>query len=103
MRDFTAYNYNMADRLREQWLDPDYNFFGSGSTNVDYETEMLDYYELCEEEIQKIKAEWEVEDLKELDKYEWSDILEELVGRFISSDKIQKIDLEENIITYYIN
>ena len=38
--------------------------------------------------------------MTELDKYDWAEVLEELVGGIIVSDDIVKIDLERNIITY---
>lgn len=100
MSNLDLYNNRMLVENESKWLDPDNNFFTQQSTKLDYETEKLEEYELSDVEVEKIKQEWEVEDLKSLDKYDWSEILEELVGETFVTDYIVKIDLETNTITY---
>ena len=101
MGNLDLHNARMVEEYESNWLNPDYNFFTSKSTNVELEREKEEEeYDLSDEEVEKIKSEWEVDDLTELDKYDWTEVLEELVGGIIVSDDIVKIDLERNIITY---
>lgn len=101
MGNLDLHNARMVEEYESNWLNPDYNFFACKSTNVDFETRKeVGEYELLEQDIEKIKSEWEVDDLTELDKYSWAEVLEEFVGGIIVTDDIVKIDLETNIITY---
>lgn len=101
MRNLDSYNERMVETLRDNWLDQDRNFFGANSTKVDREAEKEEEeYEFSEDEIERIKSEWQVDDLAELDKYDWSEILEEFVGEFFVTDNIVKIELESKTITY---
>lgn len=101
MGNLDLHNARMVEEHESNWLKPDYNFFVLESTNVDCETKKeVEEYELLEQDIEKIKSEWEVDDLAELDKYDWTEVLEEFVGGIIVSDDIVKIDLDRNIITY---
>ena len=101
MGNLDLHNARMVEEYESNWLNPDYNFFTLESTNVELEREKEEEeYDLSDEEVEKIKSEWEVDDLTELDKYDWAEVLEELVGGIIVSDDIVKIDLERNIITY---
>ena len=101
MMNLDTYNSRMVEEGRDNWLNPEYSFFGQQSTNVDYESETEEeIYEFVDSEIEEIKAEFEVEDLEELDKYVWAEILENLTGDVIYSKNIIKIDLESKTITY---
>ena len=101
MGNLNLHNARMVEEHESNWLNPDYNFFAHKSTNVDSDTRKeVEEYELLEQDIEKIKSEWEVDDLSELDKYDWAEVLEDFVGGIIVTDDIVKIDLERNIITY---
>lgn len=101
MANLDLHNSRMVEEHENNFLNPDYNFFAPKSTNVEMEIEKEEEeYDLSDEEVEKIKSEWEVDDLTELDKYDWAEVLEEFVGGIIVTDDIVKIDLEKNIITY---
>ena len=55
MMNLDTYNSRMVEEGRDNWLNPEYSFFGQQSTNVDYESETEEeIYEFVDSEIEEI-------------------------------------------------
>lgn len=98
---YDSYNERMIESQRDDWLNPDYNFFTLESTKVDMEIEKEEYeYTLSEEQVEMLREECESDDFSHLDNYEWAELLEEFTGQRIYTKDIVSVDLETNTITY---
>ena len=101
MGNLDYYNDRMVEKYRDNWLNPDYNFFPQQSTILEMEIEKRECeYTLSDEQVKMLREECESDDFTHLDNYDWAELLGEFTGKSIYSDDIVKVDLETNTITY---